>query len=96
MKKKVRIKKGFFALLLLFIIIGLGMWYYIYNQSSKLNNKVEKKVKEPVVEKKKVENYQAKIFMVGDALIHWGVYNDAKQSDGSYDFFFRIWVFRIV
>ena len=86
MKKKVRIKKGFFALLLLFIIIGLGMWYYIYNQSSKLNNKVEKKVKEPVVEKKKVENYQAKIFMVGDALIHWGVYNDAKQSDGSYDF----------
>lgn len=86
MKKKVRIKKGFFALLLLFIIIGLGIWYYIYNQSSKLNNKVEKKVKEPVVEKKKVENYQAKIFMVGDALIHWGVYNDAKQSDGSYDF----------
>ena len=86
MKKKVKIKKGFFALLLLFIIIGLGMWYYIYNQSSKLNNKVEKKVKEPVVEKKKVENYQAKIFMVGDALIHWGVYNDAKQSDGSYDF----------
>ena len=72
MKKKVRIKKGFFALLLLFIIIGLGMWYYIYNQSSKLE--------------KKVENYQAKIFMVGDALIHWGVYNDAKQSDGSYDF----------
>ena len=86
MKKKVRIKKGFFALLLLFIIIGLGIWYYIYNQSSKLNNKVEKKVKEPIVEKKKVENYQAKIFMVGDALIHWGVYNDAKQSDGSYDF----------
>ena len=86
MKKKVKFKKNFFALLLLFIIIGLGMWYYIYNQSSKLNNKVEKKVKEPVVEKKKVENYQAKIFMVGDALIHWGVYNDAKQSDGSYDF----------
>ena len=86
MKKKVRIKKGFFALLIFFIIIGLGIWYYIYNQSSKLNNKVEKKVKEPVVEKKKVENYQAKIFMVGDALIHWGVYNDAKQSDGSYDF----------
>ena len=86
MKKKVRIKKGFFALLLLFIIIGLGVYFYIYNQSSKLENKVEKKIKEPVVEKKKVENYQAKIFMVGDALIHWGVYNDAKQSDGSYDF----------
>ena len=86
MKKKVRIKKGFFALLLFFIIIGLGVYFYIYNQPSKLENKVEKKVKEPVVEKKKVENYQAKIFMVGDALIHWGVYNDAKQSDGSYDF----------
>ena len=86
MKKKVRIKKGFFALLLLFIIIGLGVYFYIYNQPSKLENKVEKKIKEPVVEKKKVENYQAKIFMVGDALIHWGVYNDAKQSDGSYDF----------
>ena len=24
--------------------------------------------------------------MVGDALIHYGVYNDAKQKDGSYDF----------
>ena len=24
--------------------------------------------------------------MVGDALIHWGVYNDALQSDGSYNF----------
>lgn len=37
-------------------------------------------------EEKKAVDYEAKIFMVGDALIHWGVYNDALQSDGSYDF----------
>jgi len=86
MKKKVKFKKNFIFVFFLIIIIGLGVCFYIFNQSSKLENKVEKKVKEPVVEKKKVENYQAKIFMVGDALIHWGVYNDAKQSDGSYDF----------
>ena len=36
--------------------------------------------------KKESKDYEAKIFMVGDALIHWGVYNDAKQSDGSYNF----------
>lgn len=86
MKKKVRIRKKFIVLLFFFIVIGIGLCYFLYNQPFKLEKKVEKKVKEPVVEKKKVENYQAKIFMVGDALIHWGVYNDAKQSDGSYDF----------
>ena len=86
MKKKVRIRKKFIVLLFFFIVIGIGLCYFLYNQPFKLEKKVEKKVKEPVVEKKRVENYQAKIFMVGDALIHWGVYNDAKQSDGSYDF----------
>ena len=37
-------------------------------------------------EPKGPKEYTAKLFMVGDALIHSAVYEDAKQSDGSYDF----------
>lgn len=35
---------------------------------------------------KKPKNFELKLFMVGDALIHQAVYYDARQSDGSYDF----------
>lgn len=49
--------------------------------SKKLATKVVKK--DPV---KSPKDYKATLFMVGDALIHYTVYNDAKQADGSYDF----------
>jgi len=35
---------------------------------------------------KREKTYQIKLFMVGDALIHSTVYQDAKLSDGTYDF----------
>lgn len=52
-------------------------------------NSPEKVEKDPVIEKEEVKTqkvYEASIFMVGDALIHSTIYEDARGSDGSYDF----------
>lgn len=52
-------------------------------------NSPEKVEKDPVIEKEEVKTpkvYEASIFMVGDALIHSNVYEDARCADGSYDF----------
>ena len=55
-----------------------------------LKLKTSKKVKkDPVIEKEDVKVpkiYEASVFMVGDALIHSNVYEDARGTDGSYDF----------
>ena len=59
----------------------------LQNKEKKVINKNEennKKEKEDT--QKESKQYSLSIVMVGDALIHWGVYNDAKQSDNSYDF----------
>lgn len=84
--KKRKLKKLPKVLLFILLIcaIGFGSFYYL-NRGSKDSTKKETK-KEVKKEEKKAMDYEAKIFMVGDALIHWGVYNDALQSDGSYDF----------
>ena len=84
--KKRKLKKLPKVLLFILLIcaIGFGSFYYL-NRGSKDSTKKEIK-KEVKKEEKKAMDYEAKIFMVGDALIHWGVYNDALQSDGSYDF----------
>ena len=64
-----------------------GIIYFSSSNFSffKSTDKVEKK---DVIEKevKKDKDYTAKVFMVGDALIHSAVYEDARQSDGTYDF----------
>lgn len=52
-------------------------------------NSPEKVEKDPVIEKEEVKTpkvYEASIFMVGDALIHSNIYEDARCADGSYDF----------
>ncbi len=52
-------------------------------------NSPEKVEKDPVIEKEEVKVpkiYEASVFMVGDALIHSNVYEDARCADGSYDF----------
>ena len=84
-KKKRKLKKSVKLIALFSIIligVGLGLEYRNYKKS---NTKTTPK-KEVKKEVKKEKDYKASIVMVGDALIHWGVYNDAKQSDGSYDF----------
>lgn len=81
-----RIKRKVWLILLLFVLLFvLVILFFRFNGSSKKVDdpkpKVEKKeeVKVPKI-------YEAKVFMIGDALIHSGVYLDALQSDGSYDF----------
>ena len=84
--KKRKLKKIPKIILVFLILLLAGVSTYIFiNNSHKLEKKDSPK-KEEKKEEKKAVDYEAKVFMVGDALIHWGVYNDAKQADGSYDF----------
>ncbi len=86
-RRKVRLKKNGKLLFIIILIVCAGIIYFSSSNFSffKSTDKVEKKdvVKKEV---KKDEDYTAKVFMVGDALIHSAVYEDARQSDGSYDF----------
>ena len=75
-------KKPIIILLILILLIGGGVFgYKKYVNKPKKEKKVEEK--KPV---KTEKDYEFKIVMVGDALIHYGLYADAKKSDGSYDF----------
>ncbi len=81
-KKKVKLKRSFRAIIVLVLALVLGFlsWDFFKDSFHKpLPVEPEEEVKEP-------EQYILRVFMVGDSLIHWGVYNDAHQSDGSYDF----------
>lgn len=89
-KKRIEIKNSVKIPLIFAVTIAMGVLaglklstYYITSNSS--NEKPSKDDVEAVIVKEP-KDYEAKLIMVGDALIHWGVYNDAKQSDGSYDF----------
>ena len=88
-KKVTKIKKLpliILCIILFLMILGVGGFFFV-TKSNIFQKKVEKKV---VTKKVKIEredvNYEAKVFMVGDALIHSSIYLDAKQNDGSYDF----------
>lgn len=90
-KRKVRLKKKskFIILIILIVVaVGVGAIYKISYFSNVKKREVklpaEKEVKKK--EKKEPKEYTANLLMVGDALIHYGVYHDAKQADGSYDF----------
>ena len=86
-KRKVKVKKItkiLIGVILIVAILAGGSFFYIYNFS---NKKPEPKVEEKKEEvKKEPKDYSARLFMVGDALIHDCVYTNARQSDGSYDF----------
>ena len=86
-RRKVRLKKRGKILFIIVLVVSFGVIYFSSSNFSffKSTDKVEKK---DVIEKevKKDKDYTAKVFMVGDALIHSAVYEDARQSDGTYDF----------
>lgn len=86
-RRKVRLKKRWKILFIIVLLVSFGVIYFSFSNFSffKSTDKVEKK---DVIEKevKKDKDYTAKVFMVGDALIHSAVYGDARQSDGTYDF----------
>ena len=81
-QRKVRKVKKKVKVLLLLVVLIIGIVVYLNTSDFSLNKK-------PIPKKqvvKKAKDYEIKMFMVGDALIHSNVYLDAKQSDGSYDF----------
>ena len=86
-RRKVRLKKKGKLFFIIILVVCAGIVYFSSSSFSffKSTDKVEKKdvIKKEV---KKDKDYTAKVFMVGDALIHSAVYEDARQSDGSYDF----------
>ncbi|MBR3211287.1 MAG: CapA family protein [Bacilli bacterium] len=89
-KKKRKIKK--LPLIIILVVCLIGVWvlggYILMNHTSFFSKKTTKKsaVEKRVVVQKEDVDYEAKVFMVGDALIHSSIYIDAKQDDGSYDF----------
>ena len=85
-KRKMKKWPKIILLIFLLVIVVGGTVFGLYKSKIFEKKNKDKKVVEKKKKEKKAVDYEAKIFMVGDALIHWGVYNDAKQSDGSYDF----------
>ncbi len=82
--KKRKVKKSI-KILLVFSALLLGIGLYFQCQPS-LEPKKEKPIQKKEEKKDTKKEYRASMIMVGDALIHNSVYNDAKLSDGSYDF----------
>ena len=78
--KKSWIVKVSILIFLFLCVCFVGMVYYSETHSS-----VSPSEDLTISERVPIE-YSARIFMVGDALIHSSIYQDAKQSDGSYDF----------
>ena len=71
----------FFVLFFLFLLILLFFLVYFSETKSKIGSSQSLTIVEEVP-----TEYEARLFMVGDALIHSSIYQDAKNSDGSYDF----------
>ena len=82
-KRRIKISVIFIFLVLLLIIV-LGVFGYKHYLDNK--NKKEVKKEEPKEVEKQPKEYSLNMIMVGDALIHYGLYADAKTSKGGYDF----------
>lgn len=82
MRRSNKNKRIIILIILSFIFLVSG----IILQIKSLNNVKSKKEEIKKIKKDVKKEYKASLVMVGDALIHSDVYNDALQSDGSYDF----------
>lgn len=91
-KRKLKRKAKIILSLIVVVILALlcATIYIKYENYQKelkikeINKEKERKKKEE--EKLKPKKYSFKMIMVGDALIHNGVYMDAKEADGTYNF----------
>lgn len=82
-KRKIKAKKGVRIAVIVLIIIVLGIFALDFFDVSSYFVKRNKEKKQ--VEVKVPREYEINLFMVGDALIHSSVYQDARTSDG-FDF----------
>ncbi len=79
--KRRRLKKGYKVLFLFLLAVLLVLYFKPKEiETKKTVIKKEEKVKESKKE------YDLSLVMIGDALIHSTVYEDALKEDGSYDF----------
>lgn len=86
-KKRGKLKIVLVCLGIMMILSGVALGLYqsdLFKEKKEEKPREEEKVEEPELPKR-IET-EASLIMVGDALIHNSVYNDAKQSDGTYDF----------
>ena len=87
-KKKVKVKKKGLIIVLALLVVAVGTSILVVNGKIPFlsSGKKEEKKKFTEVKVRGPEEYNASLFMVGDALIHSCVYQDAKTADGGYDF----------
>ena len=87
MKKKVKVRKKVkplgFIILFVFVVLVVGLISVVSKILSKPNNSELVFIKD-IGKVPELQSFD--MVMVGDALIHYGVYRDAKTSDGGYDF----------
>lgn len=84
-RKKLKIKNILlFLLLLIFIPISITLIYNKLNKKENIINKEDNNLKE----ESNIKEYTASLIMVGDALVHNSLYNDANRlaNHNGYDF----------
>lgn len=66
-----------------FILLFIG---YLFLSNFFITSSINTEKVQDIVEVEYPKKYSFNLLMVGDALIHSSIYNDAKLADGSYDF----------
>ncbi|MDO4963066.1 MAG: CapA family protein [bacterium] len=85
MKKKRKLKKGRVLLvILLLLLLPSVLLYFSFNKKS--SKKIEPKEEKTEPIEVKPEKKSMSLIMVGDAVIHNGIYLDARVSGDTYDF----------
>lgn len=86
-RKRVKLKKNALIIcLFLFLILCLCI-FFLGGKDKTIEIPKENKPKVEVKDEEKTPKvYEAKMIMVGDALIHDRLYNTVRNEDGSYDF----------
>lgn len=85
-KRKINKRVIISLCLILAIVLSGGIFLVNYFSGSDENGSVKIQQKKVIEAKREEVDYEAKVFMVGDALIHSAVYDDVKKGDGTYDF----------
>lgn len=85
--KWIRVIITFILFISIILILGMNINKYFNKHENNKDTSLNKEVVNEVIEEVKEEKYSISLVMVGDALIHDKIYNEAKKlGNGSYDF----------